>query len=183
MRSYHDSMKGILIIGLALLILAGCASPPVPSVEPMTEAGLGEEAPTPAQEAAPMKTSPVVSAPETVSSAVEPPGFAEVSPEVEPQLGADDLPVPSAGEYAIRVESEPSGAMVVVDGRPVGPAPCIIRFPGTNRGFFRNDVSIRVRFIAADATEVSSTIEEVFTALDRIPPRVVFSTAGAKRIW
>lgn len=91
----------------------------------------------------------------------------------------DGLP---PGEYAILVESVPDGATVVVNGIPVGKAPQRILLPGTQRGFFRDQVSLKVRFIAVDAAHPSQTVEELLTPLDRIPAGVRFTPAGASRL-
>lgn len=87
-----------------------------------------------------------------------------------------------AGEFAVLVESEPDGGTVVVNGIPVGKAPQRIVLPGTARGFFRDQVSLKVRFIAADASKPSQTVEELLTPLDRIPATVKFTPTGASRV-
>lgn len=103
---------------------------------------------------------------------------APVSPaSVEVKMGS--LP---AGEYAILVESLPAGGTVVVNGIPVGRAPQRIVLPGSSHGFFRDDVSLKVRFIAQDATRTSQTVEELLTPLDRIPAVVRFTPSGATRV-
>ena len=86
------------------------------------------------------------------------------------------------GEYTVVIESHPSGATVVVNGIPVGKAPQRIVLPGTNRGFFRESVSLKVRFIAADANQSSKTVEELLTPLERIPAVMRFTVNGATRI-
>ena len=80
------------------------------------------------------------------------------------------------------VESEPRGATVVVNGIPVGKAPQRVILPGTSRGFFRDQVSLKVRFIATETNQTSQTVEELLTPLDRIPAVVRFTSAGATRI-
>jgi len=87
-----------------------------------------------------------------------------------------------AGEYAVLVESVPDGAIVVVNGIPVGKAPQRILLPGTQRGFFRDQVSLKVRFIGSDAAHPSQTVEELLTPLDRIPTAVRFTPTGATRL-
>lgn len=86
------------------------------------------------------------------------------------------------GEFTVLVESDPAGATVVVNGIPVGKAPQRIVLPGTNRGFFKDQVSVRVRFLATDGAENSRTVEEVLTPLDRIPAALRFTTTGARRV-
>lgn len=114
-------------------------------------------------------------------------------PSVSPPAGSSAEPVTStptlkpkstlpAGEYAILVESVPDGATVVVNGIPVGKAPQRILLPGTQRGFFRDQVSLKVRFIGSDADHPSQTVEELLTPLDRIPAGVRFTPSGATRL-
>ena len=74
------------------------------------------------------------------------------------------------------------GGIVVVDGVPVGRAPQHVVVPGTARGFFRDQVSIKVRFVAADSDHTSQTIEEELTPLDKIPASIRFTAAGAMRV-
>ena len=87
----------------------------------------------------------------------------------------------AAGFFPLWIESEPAGATVVVDGIPQGRTPLLIRVPGTPRGFFRTETSIRVRFIAADADQLSTTTDEVFAPTDRIPTRLDYTPAGVRR--
>lgn len=89
-------------------------------------------------------------------------------------------PVP-ANFYPVWIESEPSGATVVVDGVPQGRTPLRVAIPGSARGFFRTETSIRVRFVAADAGQVSATIEERFAPTDRIPTRLDYTPLGVRR--
>jgi hypothetical protein len=87
----------------------------------------------------------------------------------------------AAGSYAIWVESEPPGGTVVVDGVPQGKTPLRIVVPGTARGFFRTEISIRVRFVAPDAGHLSATMDESFSPTDRIPSRLTYTPAGVRR--
>jgi hypothetical protein len=86
------------------------------------------------------------------------------------------------GEYTVLVESTPAGAIVVVNGIPVGKAPQRVVLPGSARGFFREQVSIKVRFIASEPNQASQTVEELMTPLDRIPAILRFTTQGATRV-
>ena len=103
------------------------------------------------------------------------------TPQPAPTVSTVKTPFP-AGEYAVLVESAPDGAIVVVNGIPVGKAPQRILLPGTPRGFFRDQVSLKVRFIAMDAAHASQTVEELLTPLDKIPAGVKFTPAGATRV-
>jgi hypothetical protein len=88
----------------------------------------------------------------------------------------------AAGEYRLQIESTPSDAMVVVNGIPVGRTPRTIELAGTKHGFFRDQVSLKVRFISTDAAHPSQTVEELLTQLDKIPAVVKFTPSGATRI-
>ena len=85
-------------------------------------------------------------------------------------------------EYSVLVESVPEGGIVVVNGIPVGKAPRRILLPGTSRGFFRDQNSLKVRFIGVDSAHPSQTVEELLTPLDRIPAAVRFTPSGATRL-
>jgi hypothetical protein len=88
---------------------------------------------------------------------------------------------PSAPEQLMLVESVPPGAIIVVDGRPVGKSPLRLAVPATTQGFFLNDVEIRARFVATDATEVSRTAMEEFTPRDKVPVALHFTPEGVQR--
>ena len=88
---------------------------------------------------------------------------------------------PSVSEQMMLVESVPPGAIIVVAGRPVGKAPLRLAVPATAQGFFLNDVEIRARFVATDATEVSHTAMEEFTPRDKVPAALHFTPEGAQR--
>lgn len=94
----------------------------------------------------------------------------------------ETTPTLKAGEYAVWIDSEPKGGIVVVDGTPVGRTPQRIVLNGTTRGFFHANVSIKVRFVATDSDHTSQTVEEVLTPLDKIPARVRFTSQGATRV-
>lgn len=92
------------------------------------------------------------------------------------------MPELKAGEFAVWIESEPEGGLVVVDGKPLGRTPQRVVLNGTARGFCREDVSIKVRFVATDSDHISQTVEEVLTPLDKIPERVRFTAQGVTRV-
>lgn len=99
-----------------------------------------------------------------------------------PLATAPQKSVLPADEYSVLVESVPEGATIVVNGIPVGKAPRRILLPGTSRGFFRDQNSLKVRFIGSDAAHPSQTVEELLTPLDRIPATVRFTPSGATRL-
>ena len=80
------------------------------------------------------------------------------------------------------IESEPKGGVVVVNGVPAGRTPQRVVLSGTSRGFLREAVSIKVRFVAADTDHTSQTIEEQLTPLDKIPARIHFTPTGTSRV-
>jgi hypothetical protein len=82
----------------------------------------------------------------------------------------------------VLIESDPVGGTVVVGGVPIGRTPQRVVLPGTTRGFFRDQVSIKVRFVATDTDHTSQTVEELMTPLDKIPAKVRFTTTGAVRV-
>lgn len=92
------------------------------------------------------------------------------------------MPALKAGEFAVWVDSDPEGGIVVVDGKPLGRTPQRIVLTGTARGFCHEDISIKVRFVASDSDHTSQTVEEILTPLDKIPARVRFTTQGTTRV-
>jgi hypothetical protein len=99
-----------------------------------------------------------------------------VTPPVTPSGKPASVP-----EQMMLVDSAPSGAIIVVDGRPVGKAPLRLVVPATTQGFFLNDVEIRARFVATDATGVSRTAVEEFTFREKVPAVLHFTPEGAQR--
>lgn len=79
------------------------------------------------------------------------------------------------------VESDPTGATIVVDGRPVGKAPLELCLQATARGFFREYVEIRARFIATNESEESQTAIEEFSPREKVPSVLHFTPAGSQR--
>ncbi len=79
------------------------------------------------------------------------------------------------------VESEPTGAIIVVDGRPVGKAPVRLAMPATPLGFFRDYVEVRARFVATTEGTDSRTTVEAFTPRERVPAVLHFTPEGAQR--
>ena len=71
---------------------------------------------------------------------------------------------------------------MVVNGLPVGRTPQRVVLNGTSRGFFRDTVSLKVRFVAADTDHTSQTVEELLTPLDKIPAGIHFTLSGATRV-
>ncbi|MDE3084198.1 MAG: PEGA domain-containing protein [Verrucomicrobiota bacterium] len=115
------------------------------------------------------------------------------APEIKPQPSArpSERPAaqPSAGseeaqardEFAILIQSNPDGAMIVLNGTPVGKAPMRLLVHGTLQGFFRDYLTLKARFVATREAETSYTIEEECTPLQKIPGGILFTPHGAQR--
>ncbi len=161
----HPSAPGILFWAAVLLMVPGCATvkPPPPKV-PVVVLPAAPAAPAPAPAPPPRPAAETIPAP--VSPAPAPPVAGEVP----------------ATRQIMLVESEPAGAVIVVDGRPVGKAPLRLDVPITPQGFFRADMEIRARFVARDATEVSRTAVEEFNPRERVPAVLRFTPDGAQRL-
>ncbi len=110
---------------------------------------------------------------------VKAPKAGEVPPRTEGASGVGPaLPLPELppeGKAWVWVESEPPGAMVVVDGVPVGRTPRRVELDVTLQGFARQTNTIRVRFVAESARETSVTTELVLTPRDRVPALLQFT--------
>lgn len=156
---------------VAGMLVAGCttAKAPAPVEEPAPK--LAPRPPLPA-EPTPQQQVPMVPAPKP--------------PEVTKALPANATPVepvPHGPErMRIRVESIPAGAMIVVDGMPIGRTPVDVEVGSANNGFFKSPVTIRARFVASDAASESISVDEQLGPLERVPLVLVFSREGAQRV-
>ena len=79
------------------------------------------------------------------------------------------------------VDSEPSGAVIVVNGIPVGKAPLQLKVKTTLQGFFRDYMTVKARFLAKSEDETSITVEEDCTPREKIPDKLTFTPQGAHR--
>jgi hypothetical protein len=160
---------GVLTLAVAL---SGCATlsqrprGTVVSPEPVAAR------PAAAEAAAPPGATAVAPA-ATVPAAVVTAGPTEPQVLVSPEPPLPDRP--PEGRAWVWVDSEPTGAMVVVDGVPVGRTPRRVEMDVTPQGFARQGVTIRVRFVAETVQQTSVTTELVLTPLDRVPSRVDFT--------
>jgi hypothetical protein len=98
-----------------------------------------------------------------------------------PLLTAPPEAAPPVAWTTLLVESTPPGAVIVVDGRPVGKTPVRIAVPDTPQGFFRDYMEIRARFIATDPSLDSRTVMEEFTPREKVPAVLHFTPEGAQR--
>ena len=111
-----------------IFFLSGCVTAPksVPAPPP----NLSPQAP-PAPVAAP-ETKPPEPRP-------KPP---PAPPSVAPSPAVVSTPAPPKGEFVLSIDSEPSGAVIVVNGIPVGKAPLQLKVKTTPQGFFRNYMTV-----------------------------------------
>lgn len=175
-----SALRGGLVVTGAILLLAGCTTPasrPLPPSPPPL-APAEQTPPSPAKEQGPSPSDVSHSVPKEKKAV---PAVAPTNASTQEQPGA--AAGLATGEFVILVESQPSGAMIVVNGIPVGRTPRKIILPGTSQGFSRGTVSIKARFVASSSAEQSATIEEEFTPLDRLPVSLLFTPEKAQRRW
>ena len=164
------------------LFFSGCASTFQPSSPPMAEpeAEAGVAGPAP-RSAADMTATAGAGGEEPVAETPVPVAHKKPAP-TKPRVAAPETGTLKAGEVALMVESEPSGATVVVNGKPCGKTPCRVVVRANRRGFLREQVSIKVRFIATTSAQSSRTVEDVLTTLDKVPAAIRFTVEGPTRV-
>ncbi len=79
------------------------------------------------------------------------------------------------------IDSEPSGAIIVVNGIPIGRAPLQLKVKTTLQGFFRDYLTVKARFLATSSDETSITVEDDCTPREKIPGKITFTPQGAHR--
>ena len=79
------------------------------------------------------------------------------------------------------IDSEPSGAVIVVNGIPIGKAPLQLKVKTTPQGFFRDYMTVKARFLATSSDETSITVEDDCTPREKIPGKIIFMPQGAQR--
>ena len=79
------------------------------------------------------------------------------------------------------IDSEPSGAVIVVNDIPIGKAPLQLKVKTTLQGFFRDYMTVKARFLATSSEETSVTVEDDCTPRDKIPGKIIFTPQGAQR--
>lgn len=80
-----------------------------------------------------------------------------------------------AGRVRVRIDSQPTGAQIVIDGRVVGHAPIDVLLPVTRHGFFPDRQVIRATFLAEDQSFGPVSVTANFGVLDKVPRTVVFT--------
>lgn len=162
---------GILATVFCLWCFAGCAT--VRKAPPSAPAA---PSPVVAPVRAPQPQTAPPGAPPPAVPQVSPPPVSPVTPPSTPPETA-----PPVSALTMVVESVPPGAVIVVDGRPVGKAPVRIAVPDTPQGFFRDYMEIRARFVATDQIGGSRTIMEEFTPREKVPAVLQFTPDGVQR--
>jgi len=87
-----------------------------------------------------------------------------------------------ADQFAVRIESLPAGALIVVGEQVLGRAPVTAIVPLTPQGFFAANVTVRARFLATDPQHESVSVQQEFTPLDKVPAALVLTPEGAQRV-
>jgi hypothetical protein len=157
------------LAAFSLLILGGCATAPksVPSPPPVI----------------PPQPRPVPAAP--VAKPPPPPPPPPLSPSAPAKAVSAPVavapPALAKDETIMTIDSDPAGAIIVVDDIPIGKAPQRLKVKTALHGFFRDYMTVKARFLAASLTEASHTVEEDCTPLEKIPGKIVFTLQGAQR--
>ena len=165
---FARSLSALVFCALGLVLAGGCTTAsrtraPAPAGPAVTPAHPAEAAPVPAAPTAPMAPSAAPVAPVTPAPAAPPGGAAAV------------------GTLDLLVESAPTGAIIVLDGVPVGRAPLHLQIAATPLGFFQDYREIRARFVASDEEQVTRSSIEEFTPREKVPAVLRFTADGAQR--
>ena len=164
-----------MLVAAGLLFQSGCTTSetPVPAAEPVPELAPSHHPPAPSEEPEPQPQPVAVTPPEN------PPQVTKSPPvQATPVKPVPQLPV----HLKIRIESNPVGAMIVVDGKPLGRTPVDLVVDAANNGFFKEPMTIRARFVASDAASESISVDERLGPLERVPLALVFSRDGVQRV-
>ena len=84
-------------------------------------------------------------------------------------------------EAVIEITSLPSRAPVLVNDRPVGHTPYRLAVKVTAQEFCVDYLSIKVRFVAQNPSEISKTIETSLTPREKAPRALLFTPDGVQR--
>lgn len=86
-----------------------------------------------------------------------------------------------SSEAAIDITSEPAGAMILVNDKPSGRTPLRVAVKTTAKGFCADYLTIKARFVASDASQMSQTTEADLTPREKAPKELVFTPQGVQR--
>lgn len=167
------ALFGLLLATGSLFLWSGCAT--TSKTRPAVPAALSPaKVPSKVMAVLPeppvtVPQAPAVAVPPTVSQPVPAPGVVTV--------GSESM----STRLMMLLESEPAGATIVVDGRPVGKTPLQLSVPATPLGFFNGYLEIRARFIADSESEVSRTVTEEFSPREKVPAVLRFTPADSRR--
>jgi hypothetical protein len=100
---------------------------------------------------------------------------------VAPPPAVVSTPALPKDEFVMSIDSEPSGAVIVVNGIPIGKAPLQLKVKTTPQGFFRDYLTVKARFLATSSEETSITVEDDCTPREKIPGKIIFTPQGAHR--
>jgi hypothetical protein len=174
-RDHNDRGLTLRLLGVASLLLAGCATPP--------------SSPAPGSPASAKPAPPSIegrsAAPSAPSAAKSParPTRPDSSPVVtdQPPTEPETPPVVAAAdEQLVEIVSVPVGARVLVNNQPVGRTPLQVPIKVTSQGFCSDYVTVKVRFIAEDATQVSQTLDAELTPRLKPPSSLNFTPTGVQ---
>ena len=168
---FSRSLPAVVVFVLGLVLAGGCTTARrTTAPAPVTPAAMPAPAAETVPAAPPGPATPAGATPAPVPNAPATPPAPSVAPTAE-----------AGGALELLVESAPSGAIIVLDGVPVGRAPLHLQIAATPLGFFPDYREIRARFVASDEEQVTRSSIEEFTPREKVPAVVRFSPAGAQR--
>lgn len=91
------------------------------------------------------------------------------------------IPPAHLDEVSLEITSDPVGARIIVNNQPMGRAPLRLALKATPQGFSTEYVTIKARFVAADATHATQTVDTEITPREKIPAMIFFTPEGAQR--
>ena len=90
-------------------------------------------------------------------------------------------PAEAPGEALIEITSEPAAAIILVNDQLSGRAPLRLAVTVTPQRFCKDYLTIKARFVATDASQISQTVEVELTPRDKAPTALAFTPQGARR--
>ncbi len=90
-------------------------------------------------------------------------------------------PAVAPGEAVIEITSEPAMAFILVNDRLSGRTPVRLVVKVNAQGFCADYLSIKARFVAQDASQVSQTQELQLTPREKAPMALIFTPQGVQR--